>query len=98
MYLSSQRSPLLPGLQPLAMGDYASMKTLKRYILAINGDSSSVQFGLYSLAEPLQGVLHGKMDRIGLSRANLIFIDAAGQRQLLFGIAAADYKSATNFL
>ena len=67
-------------------------------ILTINGGSSSIKFALYQVGEELKRGLHGKVDRIGLSGTNLTFHDPASHQQDSRGLAAADHKSAANFL
>ena len=49
------------------------MKPLQPSVLAINGGSSSIRFALYEQGEPLRRLLDGKVDRVGLSGANLTF-------------------------
>ena len=66
-------------------------------ILTINGGSSSIKFALYQIGELLKQKLHGKIDRIGLSGTNLTF-HADGKPQASRKLAAADHKSAANFL
>ena len=66
-------------------------------ILMINGGSSSIKFALYQVDKSLKRKLHGKIDRIGLSGTNLIFI-ANGKPQTTRKIAVADHKSAANSL
>ena len=48
-------------------------------ILAINAGSSSIRFALYQRGEPLQRLLDGKLDRVGLEGTHLGFRDEAGQ-------------------
>ena len=67
-------------------------------ILTINGGSSSIKFALYQAGEPLKRELYGKVDRIGLSGTNLTFNDPATNQQDSRNLAAADHKSAANFL
>ena len=67
-------------------------------ILTINGGSSSIKFALYQAGEPLKRGLYGKVDRIGLSGTNLTFNDPARKQQESRNLAAADHKSAANFL
>ena len=69
-----------------------------KFILTINGGSSSIKFALYKIGEPLKRRLYGKVDRIGLSGTSLTFHDADGKPQTGRKIAAADHKSAANFL
>jgi acetate kinase len=74
------------------------MPPVEPRILAINGGSSSIRFALYGVADTLERLLHGKVDRIGLNDTKLTFSDAAGNRHDSFRIAAPDYKSAANLL
>src|SRR5450830_1108669 len=74
------------------------MKTDLPCILTINGGSSSIKFALYRVDEPLQRRLYGKVDRIGLGGTNLTFHDTDGKPQAARSLAAADHKSAANFL
>ncbi len=67
-------------------------------ILTINGGSSSIKFDIYQVREPLERGLHGKVDRIGLSGTNLTFQDARSKKPESRDLAAADHKSAVNFL
>ena len=70
----------------------------KPSVLTINGGSSSIKFALYHTGEPLQRGLYGKVDRIGLSGTNLTFNDPTKKQQESRKLAAADHKSAANFL
>src|SRR5664280_475936 len=76
----------------------SSMKPDNPRILTINGGSSSIKFALYQTGEPLKRGLHGKIDRIGLSGTNLTFNDPNRKQQESRNLAAADHKSAANFL
>ncbi len=67
-------------------------------ILTINGGSSSIKFALYQVGEPLKRGLYGKVDRIGLSGTNLAFHNLASEQADSRSLAAADHKSAANFL
>ena len=67
-------------------------------ILTFNGGSSSIKFALFEVEEPLERGLHGTIDRIGLSGTNLTFNDPAWNHQDSGSLAAADHKSAVNFL
>jgi acetate kinase len=51
------------------------------YVLAINGGSSSIRFAVYEMSEPLRRLLHGKVDRVGLSGTKLNFKDSTGKSQ-----------------
>ena len=74
------------------------MKPANPSILTINGGSSSIKFAQFHVEEPLKRGLYGKVDRIGLSGTNLTFHDPANKQQDARSIAAADHKSAANFL
>jgi len=74
------------------------MKPANASILTINGGSSSIKFALYQVVKPLERGLYGKVDRIGLSGANLTSHDPAGKQEENHKLAAADHKSAANFL
>ena len=74
------------------------MKPADARILTINGGSSSIKFALYQVGEPLWRGLYEKVDRIGLSGTNLTFHDPASNQQDRRSLAAADHKSAANFL
>ena len=74
------------------------MKPANPRILTINGGSSSIKFALYHVEEPLKRRLYGKVDRIGLSGTNLTFNDPTRKGQGSLSLAAADHKSAANFL
>ena len=74
------------------------MKTPNPNILTVNGGSSSIKFALYQVGEPLKRKLYGKIDRIGVSGTSLTFHDADGNPSASRKLAAADHKSAANFL
>jgi len=76
----------------------SSMKPNNAQILTVNGGSSSIKFALFQVGEPLKRKLYGKIDRIGLSGTNLTFHDADGKPSVSRKLAAADHKSAVNFL
>jgi acetate kinase len=67
-------------------------------ILTINGGSSSIRFTIYEAGESLQRLLDGKIDRIGLSGTNLIINDSAGKPCAPLHLAAADHRTAVEFL
>ncbi len=67
-------------------------------VLTINGGSSSIKFALYRTGEPLERILHGKIDRIGLHGTNLVFNGSTQNEQGCRSIESSDHKSATNFL
>lgn len=74
------------------------MKPATPHILSINGGSSSIRFALYRVGEPLERVITGKLDRIGMSGANLTFHDAAGNLHEVDNFTTTDHKSAAKSL
>jgi len=74
------------------------MKPANPRILTINGGSSSIKFALYQTGEPLEQRLVGKVDRIGLSGANLTFNDPTRSQQGSHSIPVPDQSSVANFL
>jgi acetate kinase len=74
------------------------MKAANHSVLTINGGSSSIKFALYETAQPLKRGLCGTVDRIGLSGTNLTFHDPTKKQPESRKLAAADHKSAANFL
>lgn len=67
-------------------------------VLAINGGSSSIRFALYDEGEPLQLILNGKLDRVGLSGTNLTFRDSTGRSQDPRTVDPVRHPSAVAFL
>ena len=74
------------------------MKPACPVILTLNGGSSSIRFGLYQLGAVLERRLHGKLDRIGLSKPCLSFSEADGERQEQGVSSAADHPAAAKAL
>jgi len=67
-------------------------------ILTINGGSSSIRFAVYEAGETPLRRLEGKIDRIGLSGTSLIVNDPAGEPQHPRRLAAANHRTAVDFL
>lgn len=74
------------------------MKNDSKFILVINGGSSSIKFALYQVDEPLQRILYGMVDRIGLNGTNLTVHGLDGKQQPSLSFVAADHRSAANSL
>lgn len=74
------------------------MKTVLPCVLTINGGSSSIRFAVYETGKTPQRRLDGKIDRIGLSGTNLIVNDPAGKPRVARRLAAADHRTAVEFL
>ena len=67
-------------------------------VLTINGGSSSIRFAVYGAGETPRRRLDGKIDRIGLSGANVIVNDPTATPQVPRRVAAADHRTAAGFL
>jgi acetate kinase len=74
------------------------MKQANTNVLTINDGSSSIKFAMYQTGEPLQRILYGKVDRIGLHGTKLTFNGLTRNEQGCWSIESSDHKSATNFL
>ena len=74
------------------------MKSALPCVLAINGGSSSIKFAVYEAGETPRRRLNGRIDRIGLSGANLFVNDPAEKPQGPRRLAAADHRTAVGFL
>jgi len=55
------------------------LDAIKPTILIINAGSSSIRFAHYRVEEPLQQVLHGRIERIGIPGTRLIMVDISGE-------------------
>ena len=66
-------------------------------VLTINGGSSSIKFALWQAGEGRR-LFQGKVDRIGLSGANMTVHDASGRPQPALPVKAANHRAATNCL
>ena len=75
-----------------------SIKTTNISVLAINSGSSSIKFALYRIDGPLERILYGKVDRIGLIGTNLDFNNLTKKKKGNLRIEISDYKSVANFL
>jgi acetate kinase len=74
------------------------MKSALPCILTINGGSSSIRFAVYEAGKTPRRRLDGKIDRIELSGTNFIVNDPAGKPQVPRRLAAADHRTAVDFL
>jgi acetate kinase len=74
------------------------MKPAKPHILTINGGSSSIKFALFEAGDPLQRILEGGVERIGLKEATLHAkgVDQADNFSRL--VAAPDHTAAVGIL
>jgi acetate kinase len=53
----------------------------RRYVLTINGGSSSLKFAVFEAADSVERVLSGYVERVGLERSRLLVRDGAGRRE-----------------
>jgi acetate kinase len=67
-------------------------------VLTISGGSSSIKFALYRIDDAPECLLHGKIDRIGLSDSNLTFQTKKANKKGTFRIETSDHLSAAYFL
>lgn len=74
------------------------MYSAKQNVLTINGGSSSIKFALFQNGSPLQQILSGKIERIGLSGPTLSYTDTANGAGESLNIEAATHHAATHFL
>jgi acetate kinase len=74
------------------------MSQSKQSVLTINGGSSSIKFALYQIGAPMERILAGKIDRIGLSGTSLTFSDASHSQQVSHSVEVQGHRSAAHFL
>jgi acetate kinase len=67
-------------------------------ILTINGGSSSIKFAVYKTGKPLELILHGSVDRIGLPGTKLTFTDESGNQKGSLVLDSSDTRSAAHSL
>jgi len=80
------------------MKNESSIRPAKIVVLAINSGSSSIKFALYRIDGPLERILYGKVDRIGLKGASLDFNNLIKNKKGNLRIEISDHKSVANFL
>jgi acetate kinase len=73
------------------------VKATDRFILTINGGSSSVKFALFKTGDPATRVLAGKIERIGLPESSLSFRYVGGETQTQ-AISASEHRAAGDIL
>jgi acetate kinase len=75
-----------------------SIKQSNISILSINSGSSSIKFALYRIKGPLERILYGKVDRIGVKGTSLDFNNLTKNKKGNLRIEISDHKSVANFL
>jgi acetate kinase len=73
------------------------VKATDRFILTINGGSSSVKFALFKTGDPATRILAGKIERIGLPESSLSFRYVGGETQTQ-AISASEHRAAGDIL
>ena len=74
------------------------MSQSQKGVLTINGGSSSIKFALYQIGEPMDRILAGKIDRIGLSGTTLTFSEASNGQQVSLDVEISAQHAAADFL
>jgi acetate kinase len=69
-----------------------------KFILTINGGSSSIKFAVYAAEEPLKRRLNGAIDRIGIGGTILKFSAPGSNHGESGSVAVPDNQSAAHFL
>ena len=80
------------------MKNQSTANPVQKIILTINGGSSSIKFALYRTEKPFIRLLHGNIDRIGLSDSKLTFIEGAKNNEKSVQVELQDHQTATSFL
>ena len=74
------------------------MKAANPRILTINGGSSSIKFALFEAGDPMQRVLEGSLERIGLPEATFRVKGADQADNFVRPMSAPDHTLAVNIL
>jgi acetate kinase len=69
-----------------------------RCILTINGGSSSLKFAVFAAAGPIERVLSGRVERVGLGESRLIVSDGGGRRCEDCAVEAPDQAAAAGLV
>ncbi len=80
------------------MKRHSSSTLVQNTVLTINGGSSSIKFALYETNKSFIQLLHGNIDRIGLSDSKLTFSNGEESQKESIQVDLKDHQSATNFL
>ncbi len=82
---------------PLNGGQPAVDGSPRPYVLTINGGSSSLKFGVFAAVEPIERVLSGCVERVGLEGARLI-VSAGGRGSEERAVEALDQAVAAGLV
>jgi acetate kinase len=80
------------------MKNKLSIKPNNMCVLTINSGSSSIKFALYSIDGPLERILYGKVDRIGLTDSTLTYSFEGENQKNTLQIYPSDNKMASSYL
>ena len=67
-------------------------------VLTINGGSSSLKFAVFAAADPIERVLSGRVERVGLGGSRLVVSDADGRRREDRAVEAPDQAAAAGLV
>ena len=70
----------------------------KAHILAINGGSSSIKFALFECSQPMNRILFGAIDRIGLSDAHFHVTASTPEESFSSIVTVPDHSAAATLL
>jgi acetate kinase len=82
----------------LASGPLPADGALPSYVLTINGGSSSLKFGVFGTIDPIERVLSGRVERVGLGGSRLIINAGDGRRLEECAVEAPDQAAAASLL
>ena len=72
-------------------------EALPHHVLTINGGSSSLKFAVFTAFDPIERILAGRVERVGLGESRLIVGDGGGQREEL-AVEAPDQAAAVGLV
>ncbi|MEO5642626.1 MAG: acetate/propionate family kinase [Bacteroidia bacterium] len=70
----------------------------EKYILTINGGSSSIKFSLYIIEDSLEQLFNGEIKNIGTQNAKLSFTDSVTQQKNALDIKSSNHEEAAVYL
>ena len=82
----------------LAGGPLPAGGSPRLYVLTINGGSSSLKFAVFAVNDPMERVLSGRVERVGLGESRLILSDGGGRRCEDCAVEAPDQAAAAGLV
>jgi acetate kinase len=79
-------------------GPRSPQATERSCVLTINGGSSSLKFAVFTTGDPIERVLSGRVERVGLGESRLIVSDAGGGRREERAVEAPDQAAAAGLV